>query len=88
MLDTIPAAAIAPTAPAKTIDEPPPIAGSNPWTVAKTPSGGLRAWASGSFPAKEIPRETVGKWERRGLVVTCVILGLILIASIISQCTH
>jgi serine/threonine protein kinase len=64
-----------------TPDEPPAKTAPAP----RTPSGGLRAWASGNFPAQDIDPLTVGKWERAGLLVGAVILSVIVVIAVVKQ---
>jgi len=45
---------------------------------------GLRAWASGQFPAQKIDPAVHRMWERRALMVFGIILAVIFVIAIIA----
>jgi hypothetical protein len=49
---------------------------------------GLRAWASGSFPAQKIDPALHRLWERRALIIGGIILGIIFLLAVIAAITN
>ena len=55
--------------------------------AAKSLSG-IRAWASGSFPAHKIDPAVHRMWERRALVIGGILLGIIFVIAVIAALTN